>query len=276
MYRDEREVLRDEVMQLRRELEQSKTDRERLAKLEQLLEIANREVNALRGQFGGPSMRRPGPNAMMIAIVAVVLFAAMSAGFFLTARSRSSVSTTAPQAQTQTAATVEPVATTPTPAPVAVPTAAPVAPMPPPVAAKPAKSAHAVWHATITKSQGLALAAGTACTVDATVSSDSSGMGVDDLVLTCGGKKLYDTNDELEGMSSNDSDAKQYNGEKPGSWTYGMAYSDVGARGPSKNQIAIDSIKQIGKVWSDNLPDFRVDFSIKTKSDPVDVEIETQ
>jgi hypothetical protein len=275
MYRDEREALRDEVMQLKRELERAKSDQERLAQLEKLLEVANREVAALRGQMGdGSSARRPGSMPVVIAVGAVIFFAALGAGLFLSMRARPAPTPTPapPQAATETTATIDPTPTAPAPKPAPTPAVVPS----PPVAAKPSKSVHAIWHGAVTKSQGQPLAAGAPCTFEGTVVSDATGTGVDDVVVTCGGKKLYDDHDELEGMSDNDSDTKQFGGEKPGTWTYALIFSDVGARGPSKNQIAVDSTKSIGKVWSDNLPDFRVDFSIKTKSDPVGVEIEDQ
>ena len=274
MYRDEREALRDEVMQLRRELERARTDQERLAQVEKMLEVANREITDMRATMGGAPRRSRGPqSSAVLAIVAVVFLFAAGAGFFVAVRAKSA--TTPPV--TQNAPTPDPLATIPPPTPEPAPTpVAAATPMAPPVAAKPAKSVHATWHATVTKSEGMPLAAGAPCTIEGNVVADSSGTGVDDVVLTCGGKKLYDDHDELEGMSSNDSDTKQFSGEKPGTWTYALVFSDVGARGPSKNQIAVDSTKQIGKVWSDNLPDFRVDFTIKPKSDPVDVELLTE
>ena len=272
MYRDERELLRDEVMQLRREVERSKSDQERLVQLEKMLDAANRELASLRGTMGMPR-RRAGSNATVIAIGVMVFFAGLGGAFLLMARRPTPPPATTPQPDPIATATAEPVAPTPTPEPpeTTTTTVPPVAP----TAAKPTKSAHATWHATVTKSQGIALAAGTPCTVEANVSDDASGMGADDVVVTCGGKKLYDSNDELEGMSNEGSDGKQYAGEKPGTWTYALVYTDVGTRGPSKNQIAVDSTKRIGKIWSDNLPDFRVDFSIPTKSDPVTIEVAT-
>jgi hypothetical protein len=94
--------------------------------------------------------------------------------------------------------------------------------------------------------------------------------------MKCGTRVLYDEHGELNGMEELDTDARQYDGEKKGTWTYAIVYSDVGQRAATRNQIMVDSTKSIGKVFSENLPDFRVDFSIKPKSDPVDYEVENQ
>ena len=120
------------------------------------------------------------------------------------------------------------------------------------------------------------LAAGSQCAIEGNVVADANGMEVDDVVVKCGARVLFDDTAALEGMSNTDSDAKQFDGEKKGTWSYAIVYSDVGTRGPSRNQIMVDSAKQLGKVWSDNLPDFRVDFAIKEKSDPTNVEVRDQ
>ena len=46
-----------------------------------------------------------------------------------------------------------------------------------------------------------------------------------------------------------------------------------GSRSASRNQAKIDSAQKVGRVWSENLPDLRVDLAIRTGSDPVDVAV---
>ncbi|MEO7092567.1 MAG: hypothetical protein ABI175_04900, partial [Polyangiales bacterium] len=93
---------------------------------------------------------------------------------------------------------------------------------------------------------------------------------VENVVVSCGTKVLFDDKDQLEGMSQNGSAADQHEGEKKGSWSYSFLFSDVGQRGPSRNQVMLDSSKKLGKVWSDNLPELRVDLALEPESEPTD------
>lgn len=77
----------------------------------------------------------------------------------------------------------------------------------------------------------------------------------------------------LNGMSMLDADAKQRAGAKAGSWVYEIAYRDRGDRSSTRNQADLDSTAEIGKVWSDNLPEFRVDLAIRPGSAPVEVAV---
>src|SRR5207248_10216339 len=95
MYRDDREALRDEVVQLKRELEQARGDQERLVDVEKRLEAANRELASLQARLGGaPQPRRSA--AVPIAVAAVVFVGALGAGLMLTVRSRSVSAPVAP------------------------------------------------------------------------------------------------------------------------------------------------------------------------------------
>jgi hypothetical protein len=129
------------------------------------------------------------------------------------------------------------------------------------------------WSASVTKSTDASLHPGAACTIDANAVPDSSGMHVIDVTVTCGGRALYDENGHLNGMSMLDSGARQHAGPKAGTFVYDFAFSDAGTRSATRNQAKLDSTLGIGKVWSDNMPDFRIDLAIKPGSKPVDVAI---
>ena len=137
----------------------------------------------------------------------------------------------------------------------------------------PERRANAIWTATVTSARGLAVAVGSSCTVRAGVVPDSHGMHVTDVEVICGGRTIYDEKIPLNGMSSLDSDAKQAAGAKAGTWVYEIEYRDRGDRSPPRNQADLSSKARLGKVWSDNLPEFRIDLAIRPTSAPVEVAV---
>jgi len=261
MYRDEREVLRDEVFALRREVEQARADQERLVVAEKELAAARLElarVTKPRGQNSGAGIVVVGVAA------AVLLIGAGLAVFVLRAGGPRPPSRPTEKPAAVVTATPAKAAPTPIPPPTPVPT-------PPPP-----RRAHVQWRATVTKTQGVAVAVGSTCTIDGDVVGDDEGMHVEDVVVRCGTHALYEQRCELEGTSSLDSDAEQHGGTKQGTWSYGLVFSDVGVRGPACNQVMLDSQKKLGKVWSENLPDFRVDLAVAQNSEPTDVAIRVE
>jgi hypothetical protein len=259
MYRDERDVLRDEVFALRREIEQARADQDRLVVAEKELAMARLEL----ARLVRPKPERGG--APVVVGVAVALLLVGVAGV-LTLRASPRRSPIAAPVQAPVEA----------PTAVATVTAAVVtatATEPPKV---PPRTARVHWRATVTKVQGVGVGVGSPCTIDAMVVADPEGMHADDVVVKCGAHVLYDASCELEGTSSSGSDAEQRGGTKPGTWSYGFAFSDVGTRGPSCNQVMLDSSKKLGKVWSENLPEFRVDLAVAPNSDPTDVAVRVE
>jgi hypothetical protein len=269
-YRDDREALRSEVDTLQKELEVARDDQQRLAGLEQRLDAARREVDAIEGELARAQGRPPAKRrVLMLAVVGVAAGSAAVGGFlFAVPRSPAPIAvvvTDAPTAVTATPGVIAPIAP-----------AAPTAPRPaPPALEKPAavRRANVVWTATVTKASGLPLALGSSCTVRAGVIPDSTGMHPIDVEVTCGGRTIYDEKGMLNGMAMLDSDAKQRAGAKPGSWVYDIAYRDRGDRASTRNQADLDSTAKIGKVWSDNLPEFRIDLAIRPGSAPVEVAV---
>ena len=203
---------------------------------------------------------------MLGAMGAVAVCAAIG-GFFVASRPR-------PQPLVIATTLAAPPPALPPIVPVAVPTmVAPPTVAVPPSAAAPARRASVVWTATVTRAHGFPVHPGSTCLIRASVIPDSSGMHATDVEVTCGGLAAYDEKGALNGMSMLDSDAKQRAGVKPGTWVYDITYRDRGDRSSTRNQADLDSTAKIGKVWSDNLPDFRIDLAIKPGSAPVDVAV---
>jgi hypothetical protein len=263
-YRDDREALRNEVDTLQKELESARDDQQRLAGLEQRLDAARREVGAIEAELGKARRRTPARRGSIVVgtIGAVVVITAIY-GFLFASRPRPVVMPIAPNI-------VQP----PPIVPVAVATAAPLpTPVPAPKEAAPARRANVVWNATVTKAQGVAVRAGSTCTLRAGVIPDSTGMHVVDVEVVCGALTVYDEKGALNGMSMLDSDAKQRPGARAGTWVYELVYRDRGDRSATRNQADLDSTLKIGKVWSDNLPELRIDLAIRPGSAPVDVAV---
>jgi hypothetical protein len=264
-YRDDRDALRSEVDTLQKELEVARDDQQRLAGLEQRLDAARREVNAVEGELARAQGRPPAKRRALVFVLAGVAAAAALGGFlFAAAPSPGAVATEPPLVTATPLPSV--------PLPIAPATARPTAP-PAPAKPAPVRRANAVWTATVTKATGLPLAVGSSCTIRAGVIPDSTGMHPVDVEVTCGGRTIYDEKGALDGMSRLDADAKQRDGARAGSWVYEIAYRDRGDRGSTRNQADLDSTAKIGKVWSDNLPEFRVDLAIQPDSAPVEVAV---
>lgn len=262
VYRDEREVLRDEVRSLRHDLERAQVDQRRLVELEQELAVTRRRLTA----FESESFRRirPGVSAtFVVAAVALgVLVVAGTASFVLLRRSARPPSVTTPVETASAARKSTPEGDT---------TAVPP-PMPPPE--RPA--AHPRWRATVVKVAGLPIVVGSACSIEAALTEnhdEKPAIDVNGVIVRCGTTVIYDAQGKLEGSANRRWGAEQHPGEKGGTWTYALVYSDVGSRGPTRNQVMLDSTKELGKVWSDNLPEFRVDLALLPKSEPTEIAV---
>ena len=264
-YRDDRDALRSEVDSLQKELESARDDQARLAGLEQRLEAARREVGAIEGELARAQGRAPARRGALILGVLGVVAGAAAIGGYLAAAPRS-------RAVMPVVMTAAPIAEPPPIAPVATATAQPTA-APEPEKPAPVRRANATWTATVTGARGLPFGVGSTCTIRAGVIPDSTGMHPTDVEVTCGGRTIYDQKGPLNGMSMLDSDAKQRPGARAGSWVYEIAYRDRGDRSSTRNQADLDSTAKIGKVWSDNLPEFRIDLAIRPGSAPVEVAV---
>ncbi|MEO7331006.1 MAG: hypothetical protein ABI193_20695 [Minicystis sp.] len=263
-YRDDRDALRSEVDTLQQELAVARADQERLQQIEQRLAAAKREIDALEAEVGKRRRTGPSPALLAIPLALVGVVVAASAAIFILMRP-----SPAPP----------PAITAPPPQAIPEPPAPPPPPRPAPLPASPEperapqRQATASWSATAIKSNAPGVRPGASCRVNALVVPDKSGMHVTAVKITCGAQTIYDQSGRLNGMSQLDSDAKQRAGTKPGTWIYDLSFSDVGTRSATRNQAKLDSAAKLGKIWSENLPEFRVDLAIKPGSDPVDVAV---
>ncbi len=252
---------------LQKELESARDDQQRLADLEQRLDAARREVGAIETELGRARGRGPGARKGLVPAMVGVLVVSVGLGAYVAMAPRA-------RPPTPTAVAVPQVVEPPRPImPVATPTMG--APVPPvrEVERPASRRANVAWTATVTKSNGSPIRVGSTCMIRAGVIPDSTGMHPVEVEVSCGGLTVYDEKGALNGMSMLDSDAKQRAGVKAGTWVYELAYRDRGDRSSTRNQADLDSTAKIGKVWSDNLPEFRIDLAIRPESAPVDVAV---
>lgn len=267
-YRDDRDALRTEVDTLQKELEGARDEQQRLANLEQRLEATRREMSAMEAELARARGRSPTSRRALVLPLAVVLAATLVGFYFAVAPRRpppvteEHPSLVTPSAMARAIARARPLPTTGLPADT-VDTSKP----------SPPRRASAIWTATVTRAQGVPVAVGSTCTISAGVVPDESGMHATDVEVRCGGLSLYDQKAPLNGTSMLDSGATQRAGARAGSWVYDLVFRDRGDRSPPRNQAQLDSTAMLGKVWSDNLPEFSVSLTIHKGSAPVDVAV---
>jgi hypothetical protein len=263
-YRDDREALRSQVESLQQELDQARAERDQLAGIEERLEAAKREMAAAEEQLARARGRSTASSRAVWIWVALVLVAT-GAGLAFWMRQRE-----APSPVDAHAVPTVPGPPALPPSQAVTPPAAPpsfTAPAPPP------RVAHATWSASVTSAKGVPLARGARCTVEADVVPDASGMHVKNVEVRCGATKLYSDRDPLNGMAMVDSGAEQRPGPKTGTWVYDFTFADRGTRAASRSQVQLDSTRKVGRVWSEDLPELRVDLAIAKGSAPVDVSV---
>jgi hypothetical protein len=276
-YRDERDALRDRVVNLEEELAAAREDRARgehadretrIAELEaqmaegrRLLDRMGAELGALRGtppkpaDEGDAAARRTAPpseipvRAPAWVLAGVVVVALGIVAFVHTRRAQVPPPSEAPA--TTPASTVAP-ARVDEPAPAAT-SAVPKAYRAPTMAR---------WRARATRVTGRGIALGASCLVEATLEGDKSDIRVQRLSVGCGGASLYDSSAPLDGMSMSSVGVQEEAGPAPGTLTYAIQYQDKGTRSGSRSEASIDSIKGVGAVWSDTMPAFRVELAV--------------
>ncbi|MBX3192178.1 MAG: hypothetical protein KF819_34635 [Labilithrix sp.] len=271
-YRDDREALHNRVAQLEEELEAARREGEqkgrdaaqehaaalekRIGEMRAELERVELELDAIRGK--APKARAAGTRAALLGgVVAAGMFGGITV--VLVARSDSE----------------RPTVVTPAPVPVTPPevprTVTPPAPVPPPApeappAARERRTTTAKWTASATRVEGLPIAPGAACTVEATIWTTETNTGVSLLTVMCGAHKLYRSSDSLNGMSQSMNDARERLGPKDDKSAFTLKYRDVGSRTGERTQIDLDTTLAQASVFKETLPRFRVDLSIPAAS----------
>jgi hypothetical protein len=271
-YRDDREALHHRIGQLENELQDARREGEehgrdeaqtravaleqRLADMRGELEKMGAELNALRGD----KPRRAANVPLIAGAMVVVLFVLGGLGFVTTRRSRPPV----------------PIATAVAPLPSPVMPVRPVEPVMPVVQAPtltpppppPPRSTTARWNAKISRAEGLALAPGATCTVDATITATDTNALVNDLVIQCGAQSLYRSRDRFSGMSQSHNDAREVFGPTDDKSTFTLQYNDIGSRTGERAQVDLDTTHHQASVFRETIPRFRVELSLPTTSTP--------
>jgi serine/threonine protein kinase len=144
-----------------------------------------------------------------------------------------------------------------TPPPGPEESAAPASPEPAPAA--PAQAATLVWNGDVASVHGRGPPRGAACSLRAEVSRRGEQIAVLGVQLTCGTKKLYDSSDELNGMSSlSYAVAEAPAPRRPGWLRYTLRYLDQGARTGERAQIALDTRAHEATVVDEAPPASRI------------------
>lgn len=275
-YRDDREALHHRVAQLEGELRDARREgaeegrgetlartnalEDKLAAMRADLARATAELQALRGDE--PPKPTPSRNGV-IAVLAVAAVLLIGGGVMTAVLRTRSTTTTVPDFH------IDPVSPTPVVPPVPEP-AAPVTPTPIPLEAipQPQRSTTARWVARISKAEGIALAPGTTCNVDATIVTTDTNAVVKQLTVQCGTTSLYRSTDRLNGMSQGSNDAREGFGATDDKSSFTLAYRDLGTRTGERSQIDLDTKHQQATVFRDTIPRSRVDLTLPANSTP--------
>lgn len=276
-YRDDREAFHHRVAQLEDELRDASREgaeegrgetlartnalEDKLAAMRADLAKVTAELQALRGdEPPKPTRSRNGVIALLAALAVLLIGAGMATALL---RTRSTATATVPDFA------VDPVA----PPPVVPPAPEPAAPLPTtpiPLEAipQPQRSTTARWVAKVSKAEGVALAAGSTCNVDATIVTTDTNAVVKQLTVQCGATSLYRSTDRLNGMSQGSNDAREGFAATDDKSSFTLAYRDLGTRTGERAQIDLDSKHQQATVFRDTIPRSRVDLTLPANSTP--------
>ncbi len=138
------------------------------------------------------------------------------------------------------------------------------------VAAEAPRATEARWIARVKRAEGTTLAAGSPCTIDATIeaqpASTQSSKGSSSPAM--GSQALFEQRLALNGMAMGGNDARERLGPKDDKSRFTLQYTDTGTRTGDRSQIDLDSNKGMALVFSDNLPPFKVELAIPIESEP--------
>jgi len=265
-YRDERDALRGRIQGLEQDLQDARSSQqsaeEKRARIEQIegrMREAEQDLQVLRSELASLRGAPPQPKKSSLVVPFLILgstaLLAITGGVVLLVVKE-------PPPPPHRPVALPAVATAP------VPVVEPPRPETSPAPA-PARQVAARWEGKVTRANGLPFAPGASCVVNSTLEGNGDTGRVVDLAVTCGGRPVYDSKDELDGMSMNGYGLGEEGGKALGTFRYAVRYSDTGARSGPRTQISLDSTHGQGAVWSDVVPIFRVEFQLPTFSMPV-------
>jgi hypothetical protein len=279
-YRDDREALHHRVAKLESELEEARREGEehgrdeaqaraaelekKLADMRKELETMSSELEALRAKAPPPKVPAKVPALVPIVIGAVAMLCLMMVIGIVFSRS----SAPPPAAPVVVAQPPPPPAPTPTPTPTAPATASTTIPLEPIAPPAVPRSTTARWNATVKRVEGLPIAVGSTCMLEATIKTSDTNALVPDFNVQCGTQSVYRTSDGLNGISQSSNDAREVLGPSDDKSTFTLVYRDIGTRTGARNQVDVDTTKHEGVVFRETIPRFRVELSLPTTSTP--------
>lgn len=269
-YRDDRDALRGRIEGLEQDLEQARRAQEteeakrarihqveaRMRETEENLRVMQAELEALGAAPPQKQQKLANKSAGPLIVAMVTLFfAAVSAAFFVARKPAHSNAPVNPSPTFTPAFTSAPIPEIPADDP-----------LKPPAATRQVK---AQWDGKITRMQSFGGVPGSPCVVTAMLENHEGDGRVAELSVFCNGKPIYQSTDQLSGVSSTGYAIGEGPGKSAGTFAYVLNYSDIGARSGPRTQVSIDTTHGQGVVWSDIVPVFRVEFSVNKQSDSV-------
>lgn len=278
-YRDDREALQSRVRELEEDLGNARREgeeqgreaaegrakelEEKLASLRGEIDRVGAELQELRGVK--PGAKAQGRPWLAVGVVGV---AALGGGYLLFGAGRAEP----PPAQVPWPGVPVPWRKSDDPSQVsASPTEPAKVPEKPAKQADPeleARTATARWKATVKSAEGLALAPGSSCIVEAALEAKKTNAGVDSLTVTCGSEVIYSSAEALNGMAQMGNDAQERLGPSDDRSRFTLQYSDIGTRSGKRGQIDLDTTQQQGSVFHETIPRYRVELSLPVESEP--------
>jgi hypothetical protein len=271
-YRDDREALHNRVAQLEEQLKDARSQgqeqgrdeaRTRAAQIEEKLMGMRGEIQMMEAELQAMRGASPPRPRNILLPVAAGLVAVGLGGVLMALRST-------PDPPVVVIAPPEPPkAAVPTPQPPSTSASTPtVAPQAAP-AETPPRSTTARWIARASRSEGLPIAPGTTCTIDAKIATNgATNAVVRDLEILCGTQKVYRSTDGFSGMADMSNDAREALGPTDDKSTFTLTYRDIGARTGDRAQVDLDTRARQGSVFRETIPRFRVELSISPSSTP--------
>ena len=283
IYRDEREALQNQVQKLEVDSEEAKRNaagdeaiRARAEKLEGEITALRQSAERLEAELREIRPARPAsrPNATAaMAIAAAAILGMVVVGAVVAVVGLRGLEPPQPPDIAVAPGLTRPPAPAFTPSDIPAPDPEPAAPAKNPGEYRrrtpPSKrEGKARWTATVKRAEGLPLAKGSTCFIDATLHTVGTNEEGPSSSSPAAPPRLTDLNDALNGMAMTSSDALERFAKADGKSVFTLKYEDKGTRAATKNQMMLDTIEELGVVFSENLPTFRVELTVPVESAP--------
>jgi hypothetical protein len=121
-----------------------------------------------------------------------------------------------------------------------------------------------IWNGKVSKADGKQLVRGESCVVKL----ESEGAAIQWLNASCGEERLYDSRTPVMGISMRNAVLGEApHADHPGHYGYAVSFQDTGQRS-GRSQIQVDSTHQQAIVFSETIPQFRVEIALDVVSQP--------